>query len=269
MERNRRMRPEGERRGSAKRNRSRRWNGSANGGGPDLSRRGRANWKWRGRTKRKWSGSRNSRSHRGGPNLRRRRRTKRSRRRSPKRNGRRSRHHCPNRSGSDRRRRSGLNNVWRRRRKWNKSGKCRGDGDRSLLHDNRRADRRVLEKRLGHSLRQTNAAVRSRVRWHVPLMHRVSAPEKHGEGHAGAIVMAAGRSRILARIDIRFHDVPKIVHVIAEHRRNVLLVFGDNGVIAGRCAEPWFAGRDRGFTDEMFAFIKIGVLLGDADDDFW
>jgi len=87
-----------------------------------------------------------------------------------------------------------------------------------LLHDNRSADRRVVEKRLGHAHRQTNATVRRGVGRDVTLVHRVAAAEKHRVRHARAIVMAARRSAILSRIDIRFHDVAEIVHIIAENR---------------------------------------------------
>src|SRR5256885_14837216 len=37
--------------------------------------------------------------------------------------------------------------------------------------------------------------------------------------------------------------------------------------MARRSAESGFAGRDRRFADEVFAFEKIRVLLGNADDD--
>src|SRR6476660_4905714 len=38
--------------------------------------------------------------------------------------------------------------------------------------------------------------------------------------------------------------------------------------MAGRSAESRFAGRDRRFADEIFAFVEIGVLFGNADDNF-
>src|SRR2546421_2788894 len=37
--------------------------------------------------------------------------------------------------------------------------------------------------------------------------------------------------------------------------------------MAGRSAEAGFAGRDCRFANEIFAFEKIRVLLGDADND--
>jgi hypothetical protein len=98
-------------------------------------------------------------------------------------------------------------------------------------------------------------------------MHRVTAAEKHRVGHSRAIVMRTRRFAVLPRVDIRFHDVAEIVHVIAEYCRNVVLVFRDDCVMARRRGEARFAGRDRRFTDEMFAFVEIGVLVRDADDD--
>jgi len=136
-----------------------------------------------------------------------------------------------------------------------------------LSYDDRSADRGVVEKRLGHSRGQSDTTVGSGVGRDVTLMHRVAAAEKHRIRHARAIVMAALRSTILTRINVRLHDVAKIVHVIAEYRRDMVLVFRNDRVRAGRCPEPRFAGGDGGLADEMFAFIKIGVLLRDADDD--
>jgi hypothetical protein len=38
----------------------------------------------------------------------------------------------------------------------------------------------------------------------------------HAIGHPSAIEMCAGRLRIIARIDIRFHDFPRIIDIIAK-----------------------------------------------------
>src|SRR5205823_3233965 len=73
----------------------------------------------------------------------------------------------------------------------------RGNGnrahDRFLLHNDRRADRRVVEKRLRHFFGDANAAVRGRVRRDVALMHGVTTAEEHSVRHAGAVVMRARR----------------------------------------------------------------------------
>jgi len=90
-----------------------------------------------------------------------------------------------------------------------------------LLHDDRRADGRVIEERLRHFPGDTNAPVGRGIGRDVSLMHGVTAAEKHRVRHARAIVMRARWSRILARIDIGFHDVAKIIHVIAEDSRDV------------------------------------------------
>lgn len=79
--------------------------------------------------------------------------------------------------------------------------------------------------------------------------------------------MGAPGLGILARVDIRLHDVAEIVHVVTEYGRDMLRVFPENGVVAGRCAESRFASGDRGFPNQMFAFVEIGALLGDADDN--
>jgi hypothetical protein len=136
-----------------------------------------------------------------------------------------------------------------------------------LFHNDRCAGGRGIEESLGHSLRQANATVRRGVRWDITLVHRVAAPEKHRERHPRPIVMRARRSGVFARVDIRFHDIAGIVHVIAEHGRDVLHIFPENGVIAGRRAESRFASGNCRFSDELFAFEEIGALVGDADDN--
>ena len=103
----------------------------------------------------------------------------------------------------------------------------------------------------------------------VSLVHRIAAAEKHRVGHARAIVMAAGWFTVLAGIDVRFHDAAEIIHVIAEDSGDVLLVLPNHAVMAGRRPEPRFAGGNARFADKIFAFIKIGMLFGDADDDLW
>ena len=136
-----------------------------------------------------------------------------------------------------------------------------------LLNDDGSTDRRVIEKRLRHFSRNANTSVRRRVGWNVALMHRVTASEKHRKRHARPIVMRTGRPRILARVDIGFQDVAEIVHIIAEDSGDVVRVFRQDGVMARRSAEPGFAGRDRRFSDEMFAFVEIRVLLRNAHND--
>jgi hypothetical protein len=140
--------------------------------------------------------------------------------------------------------------------------------DSFLLHNHRSPGLGVIEKNLSHSFRQTDATMGRRVGWDVPLVHRVAAPEKHRERHPRPIVMGARRSGILAHVDIRFHDVAGIVHVIAEHGRDMIRVLPENGVIPGRRAKPGLAGRYRRFADEILALVKVSPLLGDADDDF-
>ena len=96
-------------------------------------------------------------------------------------------------------------------------------------------------------------------------MHGVTAAEEHRKRHPGPIVMGAGRFGILSRIDIRFHDVAKIVHVIPKHSRDMVRVFPEDSVLAGRRSESRFASRYGRFADEMLALVKIGALVGDAD----
>jgi hypothetical protein len=99
-------------------------------------------------------------------------------------------------------------------------------------------------------------------------MHRVATTEKHGEGHARAVVMRARRFAVLAHIDIRLGDVAHVIDVIAKDSRDVRSVFGQDRVMTGRSPEPRFPGGNRRFADEMFALVEIGMLLRDAHHDF-
>ena len=137
-----------------------------------------------------------------------------------------------------------MNHSRRRRRLRIKSGKRRGVHNSFLFDDDRRADRRVVEKGLGHSLGKTDATMRCRIRRDVSLVHGVAASEKHGERHSGAVVMRPRRLGILANIDIRFHDIAEIVDVITKNRRDVIGALGEDSVLAGRRREPGFPGGD-------------------------
>ena len=140
---------------------------------------------------------------------------------------------------------------------------------RRFLHEDRRSYRRVVIEMVGHSLRQTDATVRGRIRRHVTLMHGVTAPEKHGVGHASAIEMRTSWPRIFPGIDIRFCDVAEVVNIIAEDSRDVILVFREDLIVARRSRESFLAGGNGRFADKLFAFEEISALEGDIDDYFW
>jgi hypothetical protein len=91
-----------------------------------------------------------------------------------------------------------------------------------LLHDHRRTGGRVIEKGLRHFFRDPNATMRRGVGRDVALVHRVTATEEHRVRHPRAVVMSPLRLGILAGIDVGFHHIPKIVHVIAKDRRDVV-----------------------------------------------
>jgi hypothetical protein len=132
---------------------------------------------------------------------------------------------------------------------------------------NRRSQGRSIEKKLGDHGRQTDAPVRSGIRWDVTLVHGVAALEKHGVRHAGAVETGPGRAAI-AGIDIRDNDVAKVVHVIAEPGRDVVFVFPDHAILAGRRGKARLARRNGRFADERFALKEIRALFPDMDNDF-
>ena len=184
------------------RTRSRRKNGSRRGtnGSGRTKRSGRGRTQGNGRTRNNssgrangnWSGSRNTKANDRGAHGSRRSRSNEIRRRRSDRRG-------------------------SRNRRWNGNGLHHG----FLFHHDWRPNGRVLEKRLRHFFGDANAAVRSGVRRDVPLMHRVTATEKHGVRHARSVVMRAGRLAVLADIDIRLGDVAEVINVIAKDSRDV------------------------------------------------
>lgn len=108
--------------------------------------------------------------------------------------------------------------------------------------------------------------MRSGIRWDVSLMHGVTSFEKHGERHAGAVEPRPGRAAI-AGIDIRYDDVAKFVHVIAEPGRNMVFAFPDNTVLPGRGGKAGPARGNGRFANKCFALEEIGALFADMDHD--
>jgi hypothetical protein len=98
-------------------------------------------------------------------------------------------------------------------------------------------------------------------------MHRVTAVEKHRVRHPGSIVMTPFRLGVLPIVDIRLYDVASVVHIIAEHRRNVVLVLPHDRVAPGRSRKAGFPGRDSRFADQLLALVKISALLRQAHYD--
>jgi hypothetical protein len=130
----------------------------------------------------------------------------------------------------------------------------------------RRSQGRGIEKKLGDYGRQTDASVRSGICRDVTLVHGVTALEKHGVGHARAVEMGPRRAAI-AGIDIRYDDVAKVVHVIAEPGRDVVFVFPDHAILAGRCGKAGFARGNGRFADKRLALEEKGALFRDMDND--
>ena len=137
---------------------------------------------------------------------------------------------------------------------------------RSLLHVHRRSQGRGVKKNLGDYGRQTDAPVRSGIRRDVTLVHGVAAFEKHGVRHARAVEMGPGRAPI-AGIDVRYHDIAELVHVVAEPGRDMVFVFPDHAILAGRRGKAGLACGNGRFADERVAFEEIGALFPDMDND--
>lgn len=99
-------------------------------------------------------------------------------------------------------------------------------------------------------------------------MHGVTAAEEHRVGHARAIVMRAFGTGILGGIDIGLHDVAEVVHIIAEPGRDMIFIFPNHAVLAGRRGKSRLAGGDGGFSYEGLPLEEVGALLMDMHDDF-
>ena len=110
--------------------------------------------------------------------------------------------------------------------------------------------------------------MRCGIRWNIALVHRVAAPEEHGIRHFRTIEMGARRPSVLTRIDVGSHDVPVIIHVIAEYSGDVVWTLREDLITAGRSGKSRFAGGDGRFADQMFPFVKVSFLVADMNYDF-
>ncbi len=61
--------------------------------------------------------------------------------------------------------------------------------------------------------------------------------------------------------DVFFHDEAVFINVIAVFARDMVLIFLNHAVFAGRSLVTLLAGRNVRFPNEMFAFVKIGTLF--------
>jgi hypothetical protein len=137
-----------------------------------------------------------------------------------------------------------------------------------LLHENGRSQLHGVKKNLGDSGWKADAAMGGGIRRNVTLMHGVTAAKEHREGHARAIVMRAFGAGILGGINIGFHDVPEVVHIIAEPGRDMVFVFPNHPVLARRRGKPGLAGGNGGFAHLGLSFKEVGALLVDVHDNF-
>src|SRR5581483_5375698 len=69
-----------------------------------------------------------------------------------------------------------------------------------------------------HSTGQADTTVRSSKRRHISLMHCIPASEEHGIGHLRAVEMGTRWAFVLARVNVRPHNIAIIIYVIAEQR---------------------------------------------------
>src|SRR5437867_10833645 len=79
--------------------------------------------------------------------------------------------------------------------------------------------------------------------------------------------MRAARLAVFADVDVLFHNVAFAIDVIAEFTRVMVLVFRDDGIMAGRRRKTFFPCGDSRFAYQMFSFVKVSFLLGQMNND--
>src|SRR4029077_6731110 len=105
------------------------------------------------------------------------------------------------------------------------------------------------------------------IRWDIALMHRVAAVEMHAIRHTRAIEVCPWRLGIFARIDVRFHDGTVIVDIITQLACDVVSIFPNNVIAAGRRGKSRSASGDSRFPDHELALVKISLLFPEMDDN--
>ena len=125
-----------------------------------------------------------------------------------------------------------------------------------------------LEEMSGHLGRHPNATVRCAIARDKTCVHAVAASEAQEVRHFCTIEDCSRRLGIFSNTDIFFHDGTVFINVIAVLARDVVCVFLNHAIFAGRRFVTFSSGRDVRFADEMFTFVKIGALFVEVNDDF-
>ena len=103
---------------------------------------------------------------------------------------------------------------------------------------------------------------------YVARMHPVAAIKAEEVWHSRAIKMRSHGLRIFSYINIRFYNVTRRVHIIAEFTRDMILVLLNYVIMPGRGIETSFARGNSAGSNNPFAFIEIGALFGNLDHNF-
>ena len=99
-------------------------------------------------------------------------------------------------------------------------------------------------------------------------MHPVAAIKPEEVWHSRAIKMRSRGLRIFSDINVGFYNIARRIDIIAKFTRDVILVFLNYPIVSGRRIETSLAGGNSADTDKVFAFIEIGALFGNPDQNF-
>ncbi len=105
------------------------------------------------------------------------------------------------------------------------------------------------------------------VTWEEAFVHADAAIEAHEVGHFGAFEAGAWRHGVFCDVDVFFDHVSSAVHVVAVEVGFVPLVFLRDFEVAGGRAMGGVARGEGGDTGEFAAFVEIGFLVTEVDDD--
>jgi hypothetical protein len=134
------------------------------------------------------------------------------------------------------------------------------DGDRGAGGD-------IGEVDFSHVAGHADAAVGSGVTWEEAFVHADAAIEAHEVGHFGTFEAGARGHGVFGDVDVFFDHVAGAVHVVAVEVGFVPLVLLGDFEVAGGSAVGGVASGEGGDPGEFAAFVEVGFLVTEVDDD--
>ena len=139
---------------------------------------------------------------------------------------------------------------------------------RLFLHDDGCAVVRCLVEMLCHLCRHANAAVRGALTRNEARMHSIATREAQKVRHFGTVENGAGRFWIFPHADVLYHGRAIFIDIVAVLAGNMICVLLNDAIFPGRRFVTLSSRRDVRFPDQMFAFVEVGSLFVQMNDDF-